>query len=111
MRWLALQNDKGVGFLVTGNPLFCFNANHFSRDDFENGFEKEQKHSKDIKKHPWTSLNIDYKQMGVGGDNSWGALPHPQYLLPVKRYSYTVGLRLYDAAKEKPEELKNQMMY
>ena len=111
VRWLALQNDKGVGFLVTGNPLFCFNANHFSRDDFENGFEKEQKHSKDIKKHPWTSLNIDYKQMGVGGDNSWGALPHPQYLLPVKRYSYTVGLRLYDAAKEKPEELKNQMMH
>ncbi|MBS1233862.1 MAG: beta-galactosidase, partial [Bacteroidetes bacterium] len=111
VRWLALQNDKGVGFLVTGNPLFCFNANHFSRDDFENGFEKEQKHSKDIKKHPWTSLNIDYKQMGVGGDNSWGALPHPQYLLPVKRYSYTVGLRLYDSAKEKPEELKNQMMH
>jgi beta-galactosidase len=110
VRWMALQNDKGVGLLVVGNPFFCFGASHFSRDDFENGFEKEQKHSTDIKKHPWTSLNIDYKQMGVGGDNSWGALPHPQYLLPVKRYSYSVRLRLYDTAKEKPEELKNQMI-
>jgi hypothetical protein len=36
--------------------------------------------------------------------------PHPQYLLPVKKYSYSVSVRLYDTAKEKPEELKNQMM-
>jgi beta-galactosidase len=109
VRWLAVQNDKGIGILVAGDPVFCFSANHFSRDDFENGFEKEQKHMSDIKKHPWTSLNLDYKQMGVGGDNSWGALPHPQYMLPVKRYSYTVGMKLYDTAKEKPEKLKNQL--
>jgi len=110
VRWLAMDNGKGIGFLVTGNPLFCFSASHFSRDDFENGFEKEQKHTTDIKKHPWTALNIDYKQMGVGGDNSWGALPHPQYLLPVKRYSYSVRLRLYDTKKEKPEDLAKQIL-
>lgn len=107
--WLALHNGKGLGLLVVGDPLFCFNADHFSRDDFENGFEKEQKHATDIKKHPWTSLNIDYKQMGVGGDNSWGALPHPQYLLAVKPYSYTFRLRPYDTAKEQAEVLKNQV--
>jgi len=109
VRWLAVDNGKGLGLLVTGNPLFCFSASHFSRDDFENGFEKEQKHTTDIKKNPWTSLNIDYKQMGVGGDNSWGALPHPQYMLPARRYSYTVRIRLYDTTKEKPEGLKNQV--
>ena len=25
-------------------------------------------------------MNIDAVQMGVGGDNSWGARPHPQYM-------------------------------
>ncbi|MBN2274436.1 MAG: DUF4981 domain-containing protein [Bacteroidales bacterium] len=109
VRWLTINSGKGFGLLIVGNPFLCFSANHFSRDDFENGPEKEQKHSTDIKKQPWTSLNLDYKQMGVGGDNSWGALPHPQYLLPVMRYSYTTRLRLYDTAKEKPEALKNQV--
>jgi beta-galactosidase len=109
VRWLTLKHDNGLGLLVVGSPYFCFSANHFSTGDFENGFEKEQKHATDIKKHPWTSLNLDYKQMGVGGDNSWGALPHPQYLLPVQRYSYTVRIRPFDTTEEKPEELKNQI--
>jgi beta-galactosidase len=109
VRWLALQNNKGTGMLVVGAPVFCFSASHSSRDDFANGFEKEQKHVPDIKKHPWTSLNLDYKQMGVGGDNSWGALPHPQYRIPVKHYEYSLRIRLFDTTKEKPEMLKNQV--
>ncbi|MFZ0034489.1 MAG: beta-galactosidase domain 4-containing protein, partial [Sedimentisphaerales bacterium] len=35
-----------------------------------------------------TTVNVDYKQMGVGGINSWGELPLPQYRLPVQPYSY-----------------------
>jgi beta-galactosidase len=108
VRWLTLQNENGIGFLVTGEPLFCFEANHFSRDEFENGFEKGQKHISDIRHHPWTALNIDYKQMGVGGDNSWGALPHPRYLLPVQKYSYTVRIRPFNTRNENTETLTKQ---
>ena len=41
------------------------------------------------------TLNIDFKQMGVGGDTSWGwrAKPHPEYSLPAKYYSYKFYLR------------------
>jgi len=35
------------------------------------------------------NLNIDYRQMGVGGDNSWGAKPHDQYLIWPKDYNYS----------------------
>jgi len=31
---------------------------------------------------------VDLAQRGVGGDTSWGALPHEQYLLKAKEYSY-----------------------
>ncbi|MBN1413732.1 MAG: DUF4981 domain-containing protein [Bacteroidales bacterium] len=110
VRWLSLHDGNGTGILIAGKSYFCFEASHFSIDDFENGPEKEQKHCTDIIKHPWTTLNIDFKQMGVGGDNSWGALPHSQYLLPVKKYSYSVRIRLYDTTKEKPEELKKQLL-
>ncbi len=108
VRWMALTDGHENGLLVTGMPVFCFAANHFSADDFENGPVKEHKHTIDIKKYPWTALNIDYKQMGVGGDNSWGALPHKQYLLPVQSYNYTFRIRPFHVNEEKPGELKNQ---
>ncbi|MNT69280.1 Beta-galactosidase [compost metagenome] len=37
--------------------------------------------------------NIDLQQMGVGGDNSWGAQTHPQYRLPYQDYQYSFILR------------------
>jgi beta-galactosidase len=37
--------------------------------------------------------NIDYKQMGVGGDNSWGARTHNKYTLPYGNYEYSFTLR------------------
>ncbi|MBT5420783.1 MAG: hypothetical protein HOK80_07810, partial [Candidatus Cloacimonetes bacterium] len=33
-------------------------------------------------------LNIDLAQMGVGGDDSWGARTHPQYTLPARDYEF-----------------------
>jgi len=33
-------------------------------------------HPKDIKPRKEVYLNVDLKQRGAGGDNSWGALPH-----------------------------------
>lgn len=39
-------------------------------------------------------LRLNHKQMGVGGDNSWGAHTHDQYKLFADRdYSYTYRLR------------------
>jgi len=36
---------------------------------------------------------IDYKQMGVGGDDSWGAWPYPAYLLPAKEYTFSFSMK------------------
>jgi len=47
----------------------------------------------DISKRDFVSLNLDYGQMGVGGDDSWGALPHSQYQLRVREYTYSFRLR------------------
>ena len=93
--------------MVQGDPVFCFEANHFSRNDFDYGFEKDQKHTIDVKKHPWTAVNLDYKQMGLGGDDSWGAFPHPQYMIPVAAYSYTIRLRPFNSSVNSPESLNH----
>jgi beta-galactosidase len=49
---------------------------------------EKARHINELPRRENITLNIDYKQMGVGGDNSWGARTHPEYRLPVKNYSY-----------------------
>jgi beta-galactosidase len=47
------------------------------------------RHINDVIPRELTSVNIDFKQMGVGGDNSWGAWTHDEYRLTGKEYSYS----------------------
>ena len=45
-------------------------------------------HGQEVPIRDLVNVNIDLKQMGVGGDNSWGALPHVQYQIPSAHYKY-----------------------
>jgi len=101
-RWLTLTDDNETGILVSGNPLFCFAALNYVHDDFESPGKLSQyrpdaktanTHTIDVKPHDFVNLNIDLGQMGVGGDNSWGAPIHLQYRLLENRYSYSFRLR------------------
>jgi beta-galactosidase len=101
-RWLALTDDSGSGILVTGFPVFCFGALHNIHDDFESPgklsqYRKDAKsantHTINIKPRDFVNLNIDFSQMGVGGDNSWGAQTHPKYRLLDNKYEYSFRIR------------------
>jgi beta-galactosidase len=101
-RWLTLTDENGSGILVTGNPLICFAALKNVHDDFESPGKLSQyrkdaksanKHTNDVKPRELVNLNVDLGQMGVGGDDSWGAIIHPQYRLLAKKYEYSFRLR------------------
>ncbi|MEE8605527.1 MAG: beta-galactosidase small subunit, partial [Candidatus Aminicenantaceae bacterium] len=110
VRWVALTDDQGIGLLAVGMPLLSVSANHYLMDDFENGPEKEQRHATDLEKRDLVTWNLDYKQMGVGGDNSWGARPHDKYTLFPKEYTYTFRLRPFSREKESPMALSKQKL-
>ena len=97
VRWVALTNDKGTGLLAVGLPLLSISALPFIDEDFDPGLEKQQRHTYHVKKRDLITLKLDYKQMGVGGDTSWGdrARAHPEYRLTVRGYSYSFILRPY----------------
>ena len=101
-RWLTLTDENGTGLLVSGNPLICFAALKNIHDDFESPgklslYRKDAKsantHTNDVKPREFVNLNVDLGQMGVGGDDSWGAQIHPQYRLLEKRYEYSFRLK------------------
>ena len=51
------------------------------------------KHGADIKIGKTIQWNIDYLQMGVGGDTSWGRLVHDEYTIPAKKYNYSFTIQ------------------
>ncbi|MFH2000233.1 MAG: glycoside hydrolase family 2 TIM barrel-domain containing protein, partial [Planctomycetota bacterium] len=93
MRWMALTDKEGTGLLICGSPTFDGSALHFLNADFDEGDEKTQRHTTDLKPRNLVALNLDFRQMGVGGDDSWGARPHAEYSLPAKSYVYKIRMR------------------
>jgi beta-galactosidase len=96
VRWLKLLNDKGTGIEIEGLQPICFSALNNLTEDFDPGLTKKQQHPTDVKPRSEVYLNIDLAQRGVGGDNSWGKLPHDAYRLMDKKYTYSYILKLVD---------------
>ncbi len=116
-RWLALNRSKGQGLLVEADELMEFNALRNSIEDYDGqesdkpyqwanrtpdedhseaagrNIKPKQTHINDITPRDFVELNLDYKMMGVGGDDSWGAQPYKQYQLPASN-DYSWGFTL-----------------
>jgi beta-galactosidase len=90
VRWAALTNAQGIGLLAVGDPTLEVTARRFTKDDLERSGYTFQ-----MKPHPEVYLNLDWKQMGIGGIDSWSpnALPMPPYRIPSNQvYSYRYRL-------------------
>ena len=57
---------------------------------------KKSMHTIDMVKRNSIHLDIDHLQMGVGGEDSWGARPLEQYQLLPKHYIYHFSLRVIE---------------
>ena len=89
VRHVDFRNSGGKGIRFSAvNELLAFSAHHRLNSDFDEGARKIQRHTYDLPKRSLIQVNIDYQQMGVGGDNSWGAQPLDQYQIPAKEYRY-----------------------
>jgi beta-galactosidase len=104
VRWLALSRDDGSGLLVVADSLIEFNASNNPVEDFDAGPNKDRNlcHANDIKPHDLVEIHIDYRMMGVAGDDSWGAMPHEPYLVrpSAEGHKYSFTLMPFHSAKE-----------
>ena len=79
IRWWKQTDATGLGLQVKSCAPFYASALHFDTEELDDGDEKEQRHSSDLKKSKFTNLFLDAAHMGVGGENSWGAWPLEKY--------------------------------
>jgi beta-galactosidase len=119
VRWMTVTDSLGNGLFFEGTPVLEVSAHHNTLEDYESlernhGIKMERvsmysRHACDVKPRDLTSVNIDYKQIGVGGDDSWGAPVHEEYRLTAKEYSYSFRMKAI-AAGEKPVDLAKQKL-
>lgn len=109
-RWMSL-GKKGKGLTIYADNTIGFNALRNSVEDFDGeeathrdyqwnnrdaeelkhdvatakNIKPRQTHINDITPRDFVEVCVDMKQMGVGGYDSWGAIPDPQYLLPANK--------------------------
>lgn len=93
VRWMAIANAQGTGILVIGVPEIEASALNILQEDLDEGQRKVNRHASDVRRRPLTEVRLDWHQMGVGGDDSWGARTHEQYTIPVRTHEWAVRLR------------------
>ena len=110
-RWLMLKKKNGKGLAVYADGTLEFNSLRNSIEDFDGeeavqrdyqwnnrdaeelkhdvstakNIKPRQTHINDITPRDFVEVCLDMRQMGVGGFDSWGAVPDPQYLIPANK--------------------------
>ena len=116
VRWAAITDATGNGLMFSGAPLIEVSAHHNIMEDFESPERtdgRQNKHTKviarhtnDVKPRDLTSVNINFMQMGVGGDDSWGAWTHDEYRLTGREYNYAFHISPLKAGEKPADKYK-----
>lgn len=103
VRWVAWTDAEGRGIMAVGSPVLSISAWPHSMGDLERAAAG---HPHELRTRETTTINIDYRQMGVGGVNSWGAWPLKKYQLPAgKPYRYRFRLCPLRGKEDNPGDL------
>ena len=92
MRWWNQTDASGFGFQVKSCKPFYASAIHFDTEELDDGDDKDQRHSFNLKKSKFTNLFLDAEHSGVAGENSWGAWPLEKYRLHYGDKNFTFVL-------------------
>jgi beta-galactosidase len=89
LRWWRVLNISGNGLQFVGDAPFSASVLNYSIESLDDGVQKDQRHSPEVAKAPFTNLCIDKVQMGLGCVNSWGTLPLEKYRVPYQDYEFS----------------------
>ncbi|GAA4838157.1 glycoside hydrolase family 2 TIM barrel-domain containing protein [Algivirga pacifica] len=90
VRWISFLNKQQTGILISGAQPLQITAQQFSPEQLEHQGVHTMSHGAEVYPENLISLHIDLKQMGVGGDTTWGwrAQAHPEYRITPGHYYY-----------------------
>ncbi|MFI3285597.1 MAG: glycoside hydrolase family 2 TIM barrel-domain containing protein [Rikenellaceae bacterium] len=93
LRWWRVLNISGSGLEFVSDAPFSASALDYTIESLDDGVEKDQRHSQQVKGSKSTNVSVDKIQMGLGCVNSWSALPLPEYMVPYEDYTLNMIIR------------------
>ena len=117
VRWMAVTDEHGVGLLAVGRPRLSASAWPFAMDELDYVPGKRgaasasglvpvtSRHGADLVERDFVTWNLDFRQMGVGGDTSWGRPVHEEYTILPQEQSYGFCLVPFDENEHDPGQL------
>ena len=93
LRWWRVLDRSGRGLEIISEAPFSASALHYSVSTLDDGPVKLQRHSHELDEEDLTSLCIDKLQTGLACENSWGAIPLPEYRVPYQDREFVFLLR------------------
>jgi beta-galactosidase len=91
VRWITVTDASGSGLLAMGDPVLSAGVSEFDKTQME-----RSRYDFQLKDDRRSYLNLDLVQMGVGGNDSWGATPMRPYLPTNQAYQLKFTIRGID---------------
>lgn len=88
VKWVSLTDERGMGFVVIAEDNLNFSAHYYTTEDIE-----KAKHTTDLCKRDFITLNIDYKHHGLGS-NSCGPVPLAHHSLKPNSFEFNIAYKL-----------------
>ena len=76
VRWAKVTDYRGIGLEFSGDNMM-FSALPWTPHEIDCA-----QHPYELPPVHYTVVRCAWKQMGVGGDDTWGSIPHPEFWLP-----------------------------
>lgn len=103
VRWMSITDGAGIGLLAAGAPVFEFGASRYTDGDVE-----AAQHRSDLTAREFITLNLDYRQNGLGS-NSCGPAQLPEHAVKPEPFRFRILLQAYTAEDSSPERLSRRM--
>jgi beta-galactosidase len=100
IRWASWTDPHARGLLAVGTPHLEVSAWPYTQADLA-----AARHPYELPLRPTTTINLNHRQMGVGGVNSWGEWPLKKYQLPAGEYQYRFRLRGLSGPSDRPADI------
>jgi len=93
LRWWRITDSSGHGLEVRSNVLFAASAIPYPMSQIDIHSEDYRKYPTLLEKTGKTYVNIDMAQAGLVCEDSWGAVPLPQYRIPYEKHTFEFVLK------------------